>query len=76
VQTFKKYKNNWPKILEETKFEKRSADNCKTRIESLMKSTIRGTWTTEEDNLIIKYCSKFGRNWALIASKINGRSGK
>lgn len=41
-----------------------------------MKSTVKGTWTPEEDNLIIKYCEKFGRNWALIGTKINGRSGK
>mmetsp|Transcript_16559 Transcript_16559/g.15856 ORF Transcript_16559/g.15856 Transcript_16559/m.15856 type:complete len:97 (+) Transcript_16559:119-409(+) len=30
----------------------------------------------EEDNLITKYYSKFGRNWALIAKKLKGRSGK
>lgn len=62
--------------MEETKFQKKSADNCKTRIEKLMKASVKGTWSSEEDNLILKYCSKFGRNWALIATKIKGRSGK
>lgn len=55
---------------------KKSADHCKDRIEKLLKSNLKGAWTAEEDNLITKYSEKYGRNWALIATKVKGRSGK
>jgi hypothetical protein len=37
---------------------------------------VKGTWTPEEDAMILRLYAKFGRNWALIAKKIEGRSGK
>lgn len=58
------------------KTSKKSIELCKERIDKLISSSIKGTWTPEEDNLILKYHSKFGRNWSLIAKKIEGRNGK
>jgi hypothetical protein len=55
---------------------KLDVDACKDRIEKLTSSTVKGTWTPEEDTLILRYYQKFGRNWALIAKKIDGRNGK
>lgn len=55
---------------------KKSVDLCKERIDKLMASSVKGAWSPEEDSLIIKYYSKFGRNWSLIAKKIEGRNGK
>jgi hypothetical protein len=52
-----------------------SAKECKERIEKI-KNSVKGTWTQEEDEKIIRYYQKFGRNWALIAKKIEGRNGK
>jgi len=39
-------------------------------------STVKGAWTVEEDNAIIRNFQKFGRNWSLIAKRIEGRNGK
>lgn len=65
------------KIQEEMKLNKKSLDNCKDRLEKLIgNNASKGTWTPEEDNLILKNYEKFGRNWALIAKKIEGRTGK
>lgn len=57
------------------KTSKKSAHECKNRIE-MLQNTVKGTWSLEEDNKILKYYEKFGRNWALIAKKIEGRTGK
>ena len=37
---------------------------------------VKGTWSVEEDNLLLKYFEKYNRNWTLIAKKIPGRNGK
>ena len=38
---------------------------------------IKGNWTEEEDNLVIKLVQKYGpRKWSLIADHFNGRIGK
>ena len=55
---------------------KKSVVDCKDRIDKLIHSSVKGVWTSDEDNLIERYYLKFGRNWALIAKKIDGRSGK
>lgn len=54
----------------------KTTDEIKDRIGKLVQNSVKGTWTPEEDNLIIRYYEKFGRNWALIAKKVKGRSGK
>ena len=51
-----------------------TADNCKDRIDKI--KGVKGAWTPEEDAALLKGYSKFQRNWALIAKKIPGRTGK
>ena len=57
------------------KTSKKSVDDCKDRMERIQNS-VKGSWSSEEDAIIVKLVGKFGRNWALIAKKIEGRSGK
>ena len=82
MKAFNTYEDNWSKISEEVKDGNSKANvrkdpsQCKDRISKLVMNTLKGTWTMEEDNIILKYYSKFGRNWALIASRLKGRSGK
>ena len=75
MKAFQRYEHNWQKIQDEMKTTKKSADDCKDRMERLQNS-VKGAWSLEEDSLIIKFVGKFGRNWAQIAKKIEGRSGK
>ena len=75
MKAFQRYEHNWQKIQDEMKTTKKSADDCKDRMERLQNS-VKGAWSLEEDALIIKFVGKFGRNWAQIAKKIEGRSGK
>jgi hypothetical protein len=63
-------------VQEEMKQSKKNAEDCKDRIEKIQLSTLKGTWTAEEDSQILRFYAKYGRNWALIAQKIPGRNGK
>ena len=76
VKAFKKYESNWHKIESEMALDKKSLEVCKDRVETLLQSNIKGTWTSDEDSTILKYLKKFGRNWSLIAKKLEGRNGK
>jgi hypothetical protein len=38
-----------------TKSSKKSPEDYKDRVEKIMKNSVKGAWTPEEDNLIIKY---------------------
>lgn len=43
----------------------------------VIKSKVKGPWSTEEDAVLTKLVDKLGpRNWSLIARGIPGRSGK
>lgn len=53
-----------------------TADDCKDRLDKLTKNSVKGTWTPDEDQAILRGYQKYGRNWALIAKKLEGRSGK
>jgi len=44
------------KIQEEMKVNKKSLENCKDRLEKLIgNNNVKGTWTPEEDNMILIY---------------------
>lgn len=51
-------------------------DDIKNRYEKITTANVKGTWTAEEDAIILREYAKFGRNWGIIAKKISGRTGK
>lgn len=51
-------------------------EDIKSRFQKISTGNVKGTWTSEEDSIILREYSKFGRNWALIAKKVPGRTGK
>ena len=55
---------------------KADAEDIKDRYKRLTEATVKGTWTQEEDSIIIREYKKLGRNWGLIAKKVPGRTGK
>lgn len=64
------------KIKEEAQLgEKFDSEDIKQRIEQL-ESSVKGRWSPEEDEKIMKAFKKFGRNWALIAKSLEGRNAK
>lgn len=52
------------------------ADDIKDRFQKITQGNVKGTWTAEEDAIILREYKKFGRNWALLAKKVPGRTGK
>lgn len=51
---------------------------CLHRWQKVLKpGLIKGPWTKEEDDLVIKLVAKYGgKKWSMIASALNGRLGK
>eukprot|EP00347_Sterkiella_histriomuscorum_P009491 403341010 len=76
LKAFQKYENNWTKIQMEMRLAKADAEDIKDRYKRLTEATVKGTWTQEEDSIIMREYKKLGRNWGLIAKKVPGRSGK
>ncbi|XP_026469325.1 myb-related protein B-like [Ctenocephalides felis] len=68
--------DDWNRIA--TNFPGRSPINCRKRWSQIScKRIIKGPWTREEDEKIIKLVEKYGaRKWTLIATKLEGRLGK
>lgn len=44
LKAFQRYENNWLKVQDEMKITKRTAEECKDRLERLQNSS-KGTWT-------------------------------
>ncbi|CAA6655645.1 unnamed protein product [Spirodela intermedia] len=67
---------NWKKIAEF--FPGRSDVQCLHRWQKVLDpELVKGAWTKEEDECIIKLVNKYGaKKWATIANKMTGRIGK
>jgi myb proto-oncogene protein len=67
---------NWKKIAEE--FTDRTDVQCLHRWQKVLNpELVKGPWTKEEDELVMKLVSEHGpKKWSLIASHLRGRIGK
>ncbi|XP_026662390.2 transcription factor MYB3R-2-like [Phoenix dactylifera] len=67
---------NWKKIAE--LFPDRTDVQCLHRWQKVLNpELVKGTWTKEEDNLIIQLVEKHGcKKWSVIAKSLPGRIGK
>ena len=60
-------------------FPERSAIDCLSKWQSLTSPPVikgKGSWTTEEDNILREKRALYGRKWAKIAAHLPGRQGK
>jgi hypothetical protein len=66
------YDSDWTKIAEH--FPGHSADALQTRwVNKLDPQIKRSRWTTQEDELIMKFYEEHGGNWKLLAQRLHGR---
>jgi len=65
---------HWKKIAEALK--NRSSIQCSARYKRIRPGLIKGSWTKEEDNLVLEMVEQFGKNWSLISKYIPSRTGK
>ncbi|GAB6030730.1 hypothetical protein CHUAL_007581 [Chamberlinius hualienensis] len=67
---------NWQEIAEY--FSDRSAVHCQCRWKKVVNpALVKGPWTKEEDELVVKLVDKYGpQRWTLIAKHLKGRIGK
>jgi hypothetical protein len=67
---------NWERIVEQ--FPNKTAKELAGRWEHVLSpSLVKGSWTREEDEAIVKFVKENGdRNWARLALMLQGRTGK
>ena len=65
---------SWIQIAKE--FPNITAAQCRARCKRIRPSIIKGTWSKEEDDLILFLEQKNGKNWALISKFMTTRNGK
>ena len=71
---FQKYGKNWAAISKEMPH--RTGKQIRDRfLNSLDSKFVRGKFTQEEDQIIIKYYKIYGHSWAKIAKKLKTRTG-
>lgn len=75
LEVAKEFKcKNWKKISEH--FEGRSAIQCSSRYNRIKPGIVKGSWNAEEDEKLLNYVKRFGKNWSLISKYMTSRSGK
>ena len=77
VDQYKDSAPRWNSIAEN--FDGRSPIDCLSQWQSMTNPPIikgKGSWTTEEDKILMEKRSIYGRKWAKIAAHLPGRQGK
>ena len=75
ISKAKEYNNqNWSKIASFIK--DRTAIQCSARFKRIQPGIIKGSWTKEEDNQLIKLYQIYGKNWSEISRLMPYRTGK
>lgn len=70
-----KYKEkNWIKVS--LFFKNKNPAQCRARYKRIRPGIIKGSWSKEEDNSILRLVDKLGKNWSLIAKMVPTRNGK
>lgn len=67
---------DWARIA--SYFPNKTMTQCAQRWKKVLDpKLVKGTWTKEEDELVVRLVEKYGpKKWSLIASHLNGRIGK
>lgn len=65
---------NWNTVAKHLKG--RSSIQCSARYKRIKPGIMKGAWTEEEDEELLKLIQRFGKNWSLISKYIQHRSGK
>ena len=65
---------NWAKIASFIKG--RTAIQCSARYKRIKPGLIKGSWTQEEDNELLKLYKQYGKNWSDISKFMPYRTGK
>ena len=65
---------NWSLIASFIK--DRTAIQCSARFKRIQPGIIKGSWTKEEDNQLIKLYQIYGKNWSEISKLMPYRTGK
>lgn len=67
---------NWKKIAD--MLQNRTSVQCLHRWQKVLNpNLVKGPWTKEEDEAIVKLVQQYGaENWSMIASNLPGRIGK
>ncbi|KAL4292824.1 hypothetical protein AHAS_Ahas18G0066700 [Arachis hypogaea] len=77
IELVEKYRErNWSLLVQKNSELRRSGQSCRHRwLEHLKPGLKKGPLSEEEEKLIVDLHSQFGNRWALIATKVPGRSG-
>ena len=59
---------NWKEIS--MKMKNRTPTQCAGRYNRIKPGIIKGSWTAEEDEMLMNLIKKYGRNWSFISSII------
>ncbi|GKY98547.1 hypothetical protein MPSEU_000811700 [Mayamaea pseudoterrestris] len=77
VEQYRDTAPRWNEIA--SNFTNNSAIECLSKWQQLTQTVIikgKGSWTTEEDRILIEKRQLYGRKWAKIAAHLPGRQGK
>ncbi|CAI2382054.1 unnamed protein product [Moneuplotes crassus] len=72
---YDQFPSNWKKISNELG-QKKTPDECRERYTALKLCNVKGRFTKEEDEKIIKGVEKYGKSWAIIAKQFINRTSK
>ena len=75
IELAKKYnEKNWKEIS--LNFTNKSPLQCFSRFKRIKPGMNKGTWTKEEDEILLKLIKKYGKNWSKISKEFLKRNGK
>lgn len=75
IELAKKFNNrNWKTIA--AHFADKSPLQCFSRFKRIRPGIVKGSWTKEEDQMIIELVHKYGKSWSKISKAMVSRNGK
>lgn len=66
---YKKFPDNWVRISDE--FIRREPESCKKRYLDLQSGVKKGEWSQQETNMLISLYQKYGKNFVIMAKKVD-----
>ncbi len=74
IENYPRPKINWSEIADH--FDHKTKTQCYSRYRQINPSLNKGTWSKNEEELLVELVNKYGKNWAKIATIHKTRSGK